>query len=172
MKRWLLVILLAGCSPSAEIASRSNAIADRARVDIRSWERVGKECPELTGEATAGIKRAEATLADTNQVHRSLTGVEDQTPWWAGMIGWIAVAVVAVCIVVVLMQTGLGTAIRVAIGWIPRATKRDASLAAAMLNGDQAETPREYIAARRAADPYFDRAFQNAKQSQPKPPAA
>ena len=169
--RLLLALLLVGCSPSAEIASRSNAIADRARIDLRAWERVGREAPQLEKDAAAGIKRAEATIQDTNQVHRSLTGVEDQTPWWAGLLGWIAGAVVAVCLVMVLWQTGLGTAIRVAIGWIPRKTRQDAELAAAMLNDTQQENPREYVAARRGADPLFDASFRKAKTSQQKPPA-
>jgi len=141
-------------------------------MDYREWERVGASCPALAAESKAGMKRAEADLADTNQVHRSLTGVEDETPWWAGMIGWVAVAVVAVCVVVVLWQTGLGTAVRVALGWIPRKVSRDAELAAAMLSDEQQENPREYVAARRAADPLFDASFRKAKTSQQKPPAA
>jgi hypothetical protein len=64
-----------------------------------------------------------------------------------------------VAIAVILWQTGLGTAVRIAIGWLPRKKVIDADLAAGMLNPDKPEDAREYVAARRASDPEFDAAW-------------
>ncbi len=72
---------------------------------------------------------------------------------------WVAGAVVAVAVVIVLWQTGIGQAIRVAIGWIPRKKERDADLAYRMLDEKSPEDAREYVAARRASDPEFDAAW-------------
>ena len=168
MIRWLATVLLtlaaAGCSPSAEIAMRANRIADRAREDAAAWTRAETAHPDLRGEADAGRKRADADIKDAFGVTVALTGVEDQVPWWASLLGWLAAAVGAVCVVVILWQTGLGTAIRVAIGWLPRRKVQEADLAVAMLDGDKAEGPREFVAAKRAADPVFDAAFRKAQE--------
>jgi hypothetical protein len=62
-------------------------------------------------------------------------------------------------VAVILFQTGIGAAIRAAIGWIPRRKVQEANLAAAALDPGRAETVRELIAARRASDPLFDAAW-------------
>jgi hypothetical protein len=67
--------------------------------------------------------------------------------------------VVAVAVVVLLWQTGLGQAIRIAVGWLPRKKVSDAELAFSMLRPESKEDPREYVAARRGADPEFDAAW-------------
>ena len=155
----LLILLASACSPSREIADRANGIAERAQDDIAAWDRVERAHKDLASEASQGRSRARADIVDAHRINRALTGVEDQTPWWASMIGWIAIAVVFVCIVIALWQTGLGQVVRIAIGWIPRKKVQDAELAAAMLDDDKKENAREYVAARRSADPMFDAAY-------------
>jgi hypothetical protein len=49
------------------------------------------------------------------------------------------------------------------LGWIPRKTKADATLAASALSQEKPETIREWIAAKRA-DPLWDRAFKDAQK--------
>ena len=71
----------------------------------------------------------------------------------------VAIAVAAVAVGIILWQTGIGTAIRVAIGWLPRSKVRDADLAVGMLDPNNPENAREYVAARRASDPEFDAAW-------------
>lgn len=167
MIRWLATVLLtlaaAGCSPSAEIAMRANRIADRAREDAAAWTRAETAHPDLRGEAEAGRKRADADIADAFGVTTALTGVEDQHPVMDTVV-WVAGAAIAIAIAVILWQTGLGTAIRVAIGWLPRRKVQEADLAVAMLAEDKAEGPREFIAAKRASDPAFDAAYRKAKE--------
>jgi hypothetical protein len=79
------------------------------------------------------------------------------------MLTYGAVAVVAVALVIVLWQTGIGTAIRVAIGWIPRRKVVAADLAVDMLDTDRPEGEREMVAVMRAQDPLFDAAFRKSK---------
>ena len=164
----MLVLAAVGCSPSREIASRANGIAERAQDEITAWDRVERAHKDLAAEATAGRNRARANMTDAHAINKELTGVEDQTPWWASIIGWLAVAVVCVCIVVVLWQTGLGTAIRIAIGWLPKRKVQEADLAVAMLDDNRPEGAREFVAAKRAADPAFDAAFKQAKAQEDK----
>lgn len=106
-----------------------------------------------------------------SDIHQTLPEVEDKVPAWMDMVVWGAIAVVAVAVVVILWQTGLGTAVRIAIGWIPRPVKRDADMAVAMMDPARTEDAREYIAARRAASPLFDSAYQKARAAQEKPNA-
>jgi len=79
-------------------------------------------------------------------------------PFWATLLQWGLGAVVAVALVALLWQTGLGTLIRVAIGWIPRRVQNEADLAGKML-GDDPATAREFVAAKRASDPLFAAAW-------------
>jgi hypothetical protein len=98
------------------------------------------------------------------RIHHRLPDTEDQTPAWLSTIGWVAIAVVAVAVVVLLWQTGIGQAVRIAIGWLPRRKVVDAELAAGMLDDSKPEDAREYVAARRASDPEFDAAWRRMKR--------
>lgn len=160
----LAALAAAGCSPSRDIADRASRIADRARLDDEAWARVADAHPDMMGESAAGRLRAAANLKDTTGIHKSLTGVEDVTPWWASTIAWVAGAAVAVVGLLVLWQSGALTAIRIAVGWLPRKKVTQAELAVDMLDESRPEGDREYVAAMRAQDAEFDAAFRKAQQ--------
>ena len=61
--------------------------------------------------------------------------------------------------VVILWQTGLGTVIRLAIGWLPKRKVTEAKLAIEALDDTDPTTLREYIAAKRSSDPMFNAAW-------------
>lgn len=149
-----MLVLLAGCSPVQRIAQSSNDIRAEAQWLIQRGTETGD------AEVVARATRIE-TLA--SGIHVSLSGVEDKTPAWMTMLTYGAVAVVAMALVIVLWQTGLGTVIRVAIGWLPRRKVVAAELAVDMLDPNRPEGDREYIAAMRAQDPMFDAAFRKAQ---------
>lgn len=159
-----LMLLPLACSPSRDIAERAGRIANRAREDEAAWLRVEREAPDLKVEAQAGRRRAAGNIADTQGISQSLTGVEDQTPWWASLLGWLAGAAIAVVALIVLWQSGALTAIRIAIGWIPHKKVAQAELALDTLDSDKPESERELIAALRAQDNEFDAAFRKAQQ--------
>lgn len=157
----VLTVSLFGCSPTAAIARHGNDIAERSGQDIEAWDRVEKLHADLAGESKAGKARARATINDTREISTLLTGVEDETPWWASLLGWLAIAAIVIGLIVILFQTGLGSFIRVAIGWIPRPKVSTAELAVDMLDPNKPESDRELIAALRQ-DREFDAAYKRA----------
>jgi hypothetical protein len=140
-------LVLSGCSPVARISASSNEIRTEAQLLMDHGQATGDTV------VVAGATRIDGLAAG---IHAELPGVEDQTPPWMALAGWIAV-------VIILFQTGFGTAIRIAIGWIPRKPRQEAELAANMLDPDKPENAREFIAARRASDPFFNAAFKNVR---------
>jgi len=147
------LLILGGCSASREIGGRANAIRTDAQLLI---DRGTETHDPVVVEAATRIDRA------ASDIHLLLPRVEDQVPAWLVTLQWGLIAVIAVAVIVFLWQTGLGTAIRIAIGWIPKTTQIDANLAAEVLDESRPEGAREYFAARRA-DPLFDAAFKKAK---------
>jgi len=139
-----------GCSELAKVSRNATAIQAESQALIDHGVAVGDK--EV-------VTRAERINDLAGDIHGSIPHLEDRTPAWLSTLWWVAAAVVAVAIAVMLWQTGLGTAIRVAVGWLPRRKVQDASLAAGMLDPDKPEDAREYIAARRASDPEFDAAW-------------
>lgn len=159
--RWLLALCPVGCSSISRIGNNTNAIRTEAQILIDHGVAVND--PVVVN----GASKIDTLAAG---IHIALGGVEDKTPAWMSMLTWIAIAAVVVAVVVLLWQTGLGTMIRLAIGWLPRKQRQDADLAASMLNPSQPEDAREYIAARRASDPYFDAAFKKARAAHKETP--
>jgi hypothetical protein len=160
LTRLLLLILLAdfwlvGCSPLAKVSSNTNAIRQEAQILIDHGQATGDR------EVVTRAQRINDLAADT---HSQLSGLEDKVPAWLSTLWMAALAVVVVGVVVLLWQTGLGTAVRVAIGWLPRAKIRDADLAVGMLDPNNPENAREYVAARRASDPEFDAAWRRVQK--------
>ena len=157
----IILWLLAGCSSISRIGNNTNAIRTEAQTLIDHGVAVND--PVVVN----GASKIDTLAAG---IHIALGGVEDKTPAWMSMLTWIAIAAVVVAVVVLLWQTGLGTMIRIAIGWLPRKQRQDADLAASMLNPSKPEDAREYIAARRASDPYFDAAFKKARAAHKETP--
>ena len=151
----LIVFALSGCSPVQRIANSANDI----RAEAQAIKTHGLEIndPQV-------VSSADKIIALSSSIHSDLSGVEDKTPAWMSMLTWIAAAAVVVAVCVMLWQTGIGTAVRLAIGWIPRRKANAASLAVDMLDPTSPEGEREYIAAQRAQDPLFDAAFRRAKK--------
>ena len=144
------LILLVGCSATQRVSDNANEIRGEARILSMHGEETGDK--EV-------VTRAERIYDLAAGIHDQLPGLEDKTPAWMETLVWVAGAVVAVAVVILLWQTGIGQAIRVAIGWIPRKKERDADLAYRMLDDKSPEDAREYVAARRASDPEFDAAW-------------
>jgi len=156
------VFILSGCSATQRISEHAN--------DIRSEAQLLASHGQQTGDKTVvdAALRIDELAAN---IHEQLPGAEDRVPAWLSTVGWIAIAVVSVAVVIILWQTGIGTAIRIAIGWIPRRKIVDAELATGMLDPSDPENAREYVAARRASDPEFDAAWRRLKKRKQNAPA-
>jgi len=150
MKCLAASLLLVGCSATERVSDNANEIRAEARaLSVHGESIQDKEV----------VTRADRIYELAADIHAQLPGLEDRTPAWMETLVWVAVAVVAVAACVLLWQTGLGQAIRVAVGWIPRKKVSDADLASRMLDEKSPEDAREYVAARRASDPEFDAAW-------------
>ena len=88
--------------------------------------------------------------------------VEDLTPWWASMMGNLAVAAIVIGVVILLWQTGIGMIIKKVLwsmGWfIPKATMRSAQVDMKALDRGHEMSVREAIAVRRSSDPAYEAA--------------
>ncbi len=146
-------LLLFGCSASERIASNASAIQREAK-DLSA---IGRDSGDMRV-----ISHSETIYGLAADIHSELPKVEDQIPAWMSMMGLGFLALIVVAVAFILWNTGIGTAIRVAIGWIPRRKVREAEMAADMLSDASSENPREFIASKRGSDPMFDAAFKKA----------
>ena len=154
MYRVALAFLLAGCSPVSRIANNTNEI--RTQAQLLADHGMAINDPVVVTGAT----RIDTLAAG---IHIALGGVEDKESAWLNTVWMIAAAAIVVGVCYLLWSSGIGSFIRIAIGWLPRRQRQDADLAAGMLDPSKPEDAREYIAARRASDPYFDAAFKKAR---------
>jgi len=151
--RWvILIVALAGCSPVERIAGNTNVIRQDAQALIDHGNAI--KDAEVVDRAT----RIDENAAD---IHVQLTKVQDITPAWLSTLKWWGIAVAVGGIAFLVWQ--FGTAVRVAVGWLPRRKVAQAELAVDMLDPDRPEGEREYVAAMRAQDPEFDAAFRKAQ---------
>ena len=157
----IILVLLAGCSPVSRIANNTNEI--RTQAQLLADHGMAINDPVVVTGAT----RIDTLAAG---IHIALGGVEDKESAWLNTVWMIAAAAIVVGVCYLLWSSGLGTMIRLAIGWLPRKQRQDADLAASMLNPSKPEDAREYIAARRASDPYFDAAFKKARAGKKETP--
>lgn len=149
-----VALLAVACSPVERIAGDTNAIRTDAQALIDHGHAI--KDAEVVERAT----RIDTTAAD---IHVALTQVQEITPAWLSTLRWWGVAVAVAGIAFLVWQSGIGTAVRVAIGWLPRKKVAAAELAVDMLDPNRPEGDREYVAAMRAQDPEFDAAFRKAQ---------
>ena len=161
MYRVALAFLLAGCSPVSRIANNTNEI--RTQAQLLADHGMAINDPVVVTGAT----RIDTLAAG---IHIALGGVEDKESALLNTVWMIAAAAIVVGVCYLLWSSGIGSFIRIAIGWLPRRQRQDADLAAGMLDPSKPEDAREYIAARRASDPYFDAAFKKARAAHKETP--
>ncbi len=155
MRLLLAVLLLAACSPVQRIADRSN--------EIRAEAQVLRHHGQQADDAVV-VHHAEVIDGLAADIHGELPGVQDKVPAWLSTLKWWGIALAAVAVAFVLWQSGAFTALRIAIGWLPRRQVATAELAADMLDPARPESEREFVAAMRARDPVFDAAYRRLKK--------
>jgi type II secretory pathway component PulL len=150
-----IILLLAACSPVQRIADRSNEIRAEAQVLRQHGQQADDEVVVHHADVIDGL------AAD---IHGELPGVQDKVPAWLSTLKWWGIALAGVAVAFVLWQSGAFTAMRIAIGWLPRRQVATAELAADMLDPSRPESEREFVAAMRARDPVFDAAYRRLKK--------
>jgi hypothetical protein len=161
----LFLTAVLGCSASRHIAVEANTISERAEKISDLADQIGNTSQEVESIRSAASIQLEARKIRQSvaEIHNTLPGVKDITPWWADLIRWLLIASAGAALVWLLYATGAVSVIRVAIGWIPRRKINEAEMAAATLATDRPETLREWIAMKRASDKEFDAAWSKAK---------
>ena len=145
--KYLWLFLLVGCSAVKEISTSNHIIQENAMAIID------------TRDISVAHKHAEAILDETKDISGAVGEVADITPWWANLLKYGFISISGIAVVVILWQTGLGTVIRLAVGWLPSRKVNEAKLAVSALNDTDPVTMREYIAAKRSSDPMFNAAW-------------
>jgi hypothetical protein len=153
MRTLLLVFILAGCNPVARISANATAIRNEAGALIDHGNATGDQV------VVHGATRIDAAAA---AIHGDIPSVQAVTPAWLSTLQWWGIAVAVAGIAFLVWQSGIGTAVRIAIGWLPRRKVAIADLAASTLDPSRPEGDRELVAALRA-DPEIDAAFKRAK---------
>ena len=156
----ILAALTAGCSATKEIASSASVASSAAHsISERSAFIITHSAqPEIVAAAVTIKADAAVVLHETNQISTAVSQVKDIVPFWMTLLQYGLLCAILLGAVALLWMTGLGTLIRVAIGWIPRRVQNEADLAGKMLSDDPA-TAREFVAAKRASDPLFAAAW-------------
>lgn len=167
--RWLVCLLLVGCSASERIAVEANTIGERAETIHRLATRIGERShnADTVADASTIVLEAQQIRHGVSNLHAALTGVTDRTPWWADLLRWLAIAAAGAAAVWILTASGILGAVRAAIGWIPAPKRKTADMITATLAQDRPETVRELVAMLRAQDPLLDQAIRQSKHSQP-----
>jgi len=149
----LAVLLLAGCNPVARISANATAIRNEAQTLIDHGNAIGDQV------VVQGATRIDAAAT---AIHGDIPAVQAITPAWLSTLQWWGIALAVAGVAFVLWQSGAFTAVRIAIGWLPKRKVAAAELAVSTLDDSRPEGDRELVAALRA-DPEFDAAFKRAK---------
>jgi hypothetical protein len=163
--KWGILFLLVGCSASQQIATSATLI-NRYASEIKV-QSISIQNKSVDAESVASAKEIEVTadriICEVDDIQSSIPKVADITPWWATLFKYGFAAVAAIALVIIINQTGLSTAIRLLIGWIPRKTQQDADLAVRALDPTKEDDMRTWVAAKRSSDPLFNAAWEKAK---------
>jgi hypothetical protein len=178
----LLAILLAGCSAKNRIDNHAVAIRESTTVVAANLDAItvlavaSGERFTAAGDADGVAEQAEiktlaaggfaanGLIADAaSGIRADLHGVEDIVPWWASLIGQVAIAAAVVAVLILLWKSGALDFIRRlfwAVGMlIPRKSKAEAVMDLAALDDNDDMTVKETVAAKRARDPAYSAAF-------------
>lgn len=166
VKRLALLVVVAGCSTSTErIASSTNEIHGLARSSGRRFEVIHTETakpdpsiPTIRTEAEGGIEEQEQIMGLVDAVQVYLMDTTNITPWWASIVTYVLIFGTVACGVFLVWHFGLGKFIRAWLGLVTPTERKEATLAAQLIDigGDEA---RDVVWKRRQEDRLFDTAF-------------
>lgn len=168
----LVLTFLFACSPTRTISNAANTVAEISASSKNRFTLIHEEAQAptpnisiISSNAVEGEEEQREIIELTQKIHTNLTGVEDKVPEWIYLFQYVAIALAILGVGWILWYTGLGTLIKRLIGFVPKAKRREATLARSVLDSGSPATVREYVAARRASDPEFDKAYERAGTS-------
>ena len=157
----LAIACCAGCSATRQIAQSASQVSTLSERIVRQADAIA-----LTSDQAEVVKSAESICADaysildhSQRIAISVTATKDTTPAWMTLVEWLAIAAFSICAAWILTASGALSAVRAAVGWLPRRKVMDATLARSVMDDANPASIREYIAARRMSDAEFNAAF-------------
>lgn len=156
-----------GCSSSREIATSATVVGEQAHAIREGAERIyaASRQPEVKSTAKDITQRSDAILKEVGDIQASVPGIRDVVPMWQTLLLWVAVALGVLGAAWILTASGALSAVRVALGWLPRRVRDDSAMLKATLDQADPVSLREYVAMRRS-----DREFDAAWKSEKEPP--
>ena len=149
------MFVLCGCNPVQRISNHANAIRTEAQALGEHGQAIGDPV------VVAGAERIDGLAAG---IHDELPNVTNKVPAWLSTLQWWGIAVAVLAVAFVLWQSGAFTAIRIAVGWLPRRKVAQAELALDTLDESRPESARELVAALRSQDAEMDAAYRKAQK--------
>ncbi len=150
----LLIVLsaiMSGCKSAPQrISERAVAIRETASSSRDRFQEAG---------IRAGVAEQDEIISLANGISVDATQVDPTEPWWLPMVEYGAIAAILLAIVAILWQTGIGSAIRAAVGWLPRKSVNAAKLLHEAVDQEHETSVREAVAALRVMDPALDAAY-------------
>lgn len=164
-----ILVLLAGCSSTDQIAQSSTRIGALAQSSKDRFQYISGEArsdaPDLPGiadSAEGGIVEQDGIIYEVTQVVHSLPGVRDLTPWWATLITYALILGSLVSVLAILWRLGIDRLVRSWLGLASPGAQAEARMAADIVQSDPGPRVLRRIETRRAQDHDFDRAFRRA----------
>jgi len=163
---FIVLLLMSGCTTSTEqIAGGTNDVRRLAHSSRDRFARIGEETtkpdpalPVIADEAQAGMGEQDLIIKTTDRIYLALTGVDNRSPAWFGVVVWVCVALSIVGGCWFLWYCGVGRLLRGVLGLVTPADRKRAELAASLMDVNDPQV-RERIMQLRLDDPRFDRAF-------------
>jgi len=155
-----------GCSSAVQAINADAETIDelaQASEGRFSWIAETTTDDDIRDESKDGIADQRAIQSAVAGIRDELPRVEDRQPWWAAMVGRVALAGVLIAALLLLWQTGLGHLLRrlvYSVSWmIPQRARRAAAIDRKLVEDDDPANIREAIAVRRSSDPAYDAAW-------------
>ena len=170
---WLFLASAIGCTSAVQSISTDASYIDQlAQSSEQRFIKIAglSDNEEIDKESQYGAAEQQDIQSAVAGIRKELPRVEDRQPWWAAMIGRLAIAGTTVTILIILWQTGLGRLIRhliYSVTWlIPRRSMRAAEMDQKIANDKHEMTIHEAIASRRSEDPAYNAAYEKIKNKE------
>lgn len=171
----IVAVSVIGCSATERTARNSTEIASLARSSETRFNDIGNEAasesPDLNSiqaNAGAGAKEQKQIQTKANQINADVPKMTNVVPWWATLLGRLALASGLIAVLLLLLLTPLGRGVSALVGnalsfvssLLPTKSVKTGELLAKMDDPKDSMTKQEAVAAIRASDPVLDKAYQ------------
>lgn len=163
------VLVGSGCSAVARISDDANEIRNHADSTVDHLETIIVEADGndvVVDEAARAIDDQAHIIELVADIHKTIPGVQDATPWWASLINNVMLAAAVLGVVFLVWHLGIGHLIK-RVFWsigmfIPAAAKRAAEMDLKV--EEDKVTYREAVASRRSGDAAYEAARKLARR--------